>query len=281
MLTEKQTILFDYIHERLKDQVCEYTNNTKNGNTADFALVRNSDVYELFADQECHAEVRDCDEGHPYAYVLNHVAGDADFEESQWRTSFTDDSCRIKYLDYLLNRSPYADIYMIKDPRFVLEKYSVHDGDCPNNMFLASLVAERYCYECDGYMNVFAKLIEHIPEDAAFFFMHAAPREMYDEDNLYADYYTSDHDIFSKYKLTKQAFYNFRNNNPYYIGDNWLYYGRGSGYVQTTWSGTELDMSKITTHECDIYDSTANLDIVVNIIVDHYNNLGISDKKAA
>ncbi|MNQ96273.1 hypothetical protein D3C85_1118690 [compost metagenome] len=78
------------------------------------------------------------------------------------------------FVDYILNRSPYADTFITKDAKQALEqKYTVSDGNHPANLMAAGMVALRRLWE---YTYVAAAAYDlakaGVNEDLAFLLGH-------------------------------------------------------------------------------------------------------------
>lgn len=82
----------------------------------------------------------------------------------------------LKYLDWLLNRSPYACTFVSKTPeQALLDKFIISSGEHPSNLMAAGLVASRRLWEYPVIARVFCDLIDAgVEEDLAYYLAHIA-----------------------------------------------------------------------------------------------------------
>lgn len=81
-----------------------------------------------------------------------------------------------RWLDYLMNRSPFSDYFIEKDAKAAIEKsYVVVTSEAPSNLMAAALVCTRHLWEKPYSIYGFNKLLRfNCQEDMAFLFSIAS-----------------------------------------------------------------------------------------------------------
>tara|TARA_Y100001973_G_scaffold106774_1_gene187454 strand:+ start:1987 stop:3063 length:1077 start_codon:yes stop_codon:yes gene_type:complete len=115
--------------------------------TARYAFIYNTGKVKVNSNAACHATVLSLDsaEKKSIAYITTCI--------NRGREKDCDEEVAINYYDWLINRSPYADVFVTKDAReaYTKDKYVVCTASVPANMLQAALVATRQPWE---YNNV-------------------------------------------------------------------------------------------------------------------------------
>jgi hypothetical protein len=85
-----------------------------------------------------------------------------------------DDEVELWFVDYILNRSAYAETFITKDAKLALEqRYTVSDGDHPANLMAAGMVALRRLWEYPYVAKAAYDLAQAgVNEDLAFLLGH-------------------------------------------------------------------------------------------------------------
>lgn len=75
------------------------------------------------------------------------------------------------YFDYLANRSPYKDAFLVKEGEFYgNNRYMVADANCPGNIMVGGLIAGRMSYTNQPQVKLFLEMAKSgIEETLAFF----------------------------------------------------------------------------------------------------------------
>ena len=87
-----------------------------------------------------------------------------------------DEDEALAFLDYLLNRSPYSEVFITKSAHeALLHKMIVGKSSSPSNLLAAGLVASRRLWEYAEVARVFVDLAKAgVDEDLAFYLAHIA-----------------------------------------------------------------------------------------------------------
>lgn len=99
------------------------------------------------------------------------------------------------FLDWLLNRSPYASTFVTKSAHeALLTKMTISRGDTPSNLMAAGMVASRRLWEYAFVARVFCDLVKvGVNENLAFYLAHIAQCKFDGKGNLSWTALTSGH----------------------------------------------------------------------------------------
>lgn len=117
----------------------------------------------------CHSFMH----GHSSKFVINSLQTGEAYGENPGR--ILPKETELWFVEYILNRSPYADTFITKDPVRALERgFTISSGDHPGNLVGAGVVALRRLWE-HVYVAQSAYDLHKagVPEDLAFLIGHA------------------------------------------------------------------------------------------------------------
>lgn len=148
------------------------------------------------------------------------------------KISLSEDKC-IKYLDWLLNHSPYSRVFIDKDASECLDRGFVSvSGRTPSNLMLGGLIAVRRLYEYSSVVEAFDILVEGgVKPNLAYLIAHRS-RVVEEGSGISFNSFTTSH-VNLNHSFDKEYIMNFVNNNP---TEKDSYYDTGRyGGVDSTW----------------------------------------------
>jgi len=135
------------------------------GDIATFFVMTKSGGFNRRDDGPCHAQLR-APVGKAYracTFVSNR------------RRDYVGDEKALKFLDYLINRSPYAMAFITKDANEALERGMELNVDAPYEVFGAAAIMTRMLWENYSQLEMWLKLLkEGVSEDMALVGAHIA-----------------------------------------------------------------------------------------------------------
>lgn len=129
-----------------------------------------SDEWE-YGGAPCHAQLSRSGK-QPAQFVLS-SARKAKYSNQNGK-NFVKSGEDVTWIDYLVNRSPYADVFVDKDVNAIIERGHVVTAHAPSNAVCAALTATRQAWEYAQRPAAFNLLREHLPENLAYFVCMAA-----------------------------------------------------------------------------------------------------------
>ncbi|MNU58871.1 hypothetical protein D3C71_480200 [compost metagenome] len=135
-------------------------------NTAIVGVKKNGATH-FSTNQSCHAGLGGMA---PCERVVNALMDGHGYAEGRGLSK----EAELWFVDYILNRSPYAETFITKDAKLALEqKYTVSDGHHPANLVAAGMVALRRLWEYTWVLAAAYDLAkEGVNEDLAFLLGH-------------------------------------------------------------------------------------------------------------
>lgn len=196
--------------------------------------------HHISPNQACHAGLHNKYDGNHPNGALAVVSG---LMKPSEREMLTEEEA-ILFLDWLLNRSPYAETFITKSPYdALLTKTIVSSAHHPSNLMAAGLVASRRMWEYVYVARVFCDLVKAgVNEDLAFYLGHIFSGRFDREGNVNYSARTAGHCSMDPGIMGVAEVKNFlehkpvRLNKPYH--DSWNYngydrmYGAGNGAVR-------------------------------------------------
>ena len=194
--------------------------------------------------------VRDWGNAHCFAPLRHNHTGGCEYLYSNTRPNIhseqnLDEEILLTYLDYLLNRSPFARSFPFKDVEMT-SKYKGNLIECGNdlaNYVVIAAIALRYPWEYHRMLESWYHLRDNMSEDDAFYFMHLIKWSPKEKDFRYG-YQVYGHAIFDgQMGMHAAQLDNFRKgkmgvggksynelfvHNTYYY-DLGNYFGKGNG----------------------------------------------------
>lgn len=136
--------------------------------TARYAFVYNNGSVVVSGNTACHNSVMSMGGGEKTTVVsiVTCINGNTS------QNSLTEEQS-LKFYDWLLNRSPYAEAFVSKDANktFKEDRYAVMNVSSPANMLQGALVTSRQPWEHWNVVRVFCKLVDKgIDENTAYLF---------------------------------------------------------------------------------------------------------------
>lgn len=109
--------------------------------TAGIAFITTKGKWIYGEETQCHAQLNEAegfDFDNEVKYVINfyHYPHEGISREKQ-----------LRYINWLINESPYADVFIVKDPEEVIDRFYTCRVDVPANMLVGALVCGRFLSE--------------------------------------------------------------------------------------------------------------------------------------
>lgn len=102
----------------------------------------------------------------------------------------------LKYMSWVLNDSPMADVFITKDPAKAFDEGIIYDTQYPILALITGGIMTRYCTETVRLMEDWERLSEIVGPDAAFFLTHFFQYRPKDKEWVYFRYRTG-HSLFN------------------------------------------------------------------------------------
>lgn len=138
----------------------------------------------------------------------------------------------LKYLDWLLNRSPYACTFVSKSPQqALLDKFIISSGHHPSNLMAAGLVASRRLWEYHVIARVFCDLVDAgVKEDLSYYLAHIALCNFSQKGIIRWDGTNRGHCSFDTERFDWCVLHNWLNHKPIKLNQNYLDNSNYLGY---------------------------------------------------
>lgn len=164
---------------------------------------------EINLNQACHARVQD-DVDFEAEYLVTSGFNNG---TSGWVKGRPCDGALELYISYLTQYSPYADVFISKDPAFILEHGYVIDTHQPNNLVLGACFATRQAWEKPYRAEAFLALYKaSVPLDAAFMF--GSQCSQFSGGKMKMALSSGDHNHFQNSQVTDKCMINFLTHKP-------------------------------------------------------------------
>lgn len=186
--------------------------------------------------QVCHREVKDDVRFEPaYLVTLGLNTGSSHWVKGK---PSTEEALEL-YITYLTNYSPYADVFISKDAKFILEYGYVIDTNSPNRLVLGACFATRQVWERPYRADAFLALYKAgVPLDAAFMF--GSQCSVFSGGKMKMGLTSSDHNHFQNSLVSDKCMVNFIKHAPEFSGKPYKYEPNasdgGNGGVDGMWS---------------------------------------------
>lgn len=145
-----------------------------------------------------------------------------------------DEDEALMFLDWLLNRSPYSEVFITKSPHeALLHKVIVSRTDVPSNLMAAGLVASRRLWEYPEVARVFCDLVKAgVDEDLAFWLGHIARCSFNRSGNCDWNSSKNGHCSMNSHAFGPKAMVNWLSHKPTSLNKNYNEAVRYSGYAE-------------------------------------------------
>lgn len=242
--------------DKLDDEELDSDNNT-----ALIAFVCNDGRYEVGENTACHATLNE----------FTGKKGDLKYIQNFTLTPFPDYSreMHLMYISWLINNSPYAEVFLNKDPEFILDNYYICDAAAPTNVLIGGLICTRFTWE-DKNRNalpVWARIVKLGGDpNLAFAFSHIFRKTIASRTELYPIAATTGQDYHNLMTFSNAPLYkvvNFVKDNKQHIEEPFNI-KREYNRVENLWEGA----GNITP---TFYDSCAYLQPISNKETVNYN----------
>lgn len=152
------------------------------------------------------------------------------------------------YITYLTGYSPYADVFISKDPKFVLEHGYVIDTNQPNRLVVGACFATRQVWEKPQRAEAFLALLKTgVSLDAAFMF--GSQCSVFKDGKMKMSIEPGDHNHFQNKRVSDKCMVNFITHQPEFPGETYSKNvhasGGGTGGVDGMWSKSYSNGSSI------------------------------------
>lgn len=212
----------------------DYLHSTDLEGTANFAVVFESGDVDMWTDQACHASIsqqkvlkeRRNKEG--VARNIYYNGKDNEDKRSHVVTMLQPFYETKKYLetsekfiDWLINRSPMAKVFVTKSSRIAMSKRGVVlSAKHPANLMQAGLIASRYIMEWSSHVKLWGELTSRgVEENLAFIIANFFTINKDNKVSSYGGF--AGHRVFDSSLLDVKAMKNFINNTPEYLTENY------------------------------------------------------------
>lgn len=232
LLPYREQFLLDSKEERL-ERTCD--------NNSYGAFILKDDTYLKVGRWVCHGWLSDYNVSH---HILNIKDRDKikvqgiSYVLSAVMKPHVSKGLLLRFVDWLINRSPWAAIFVDKNPESVVKYGYVVDANYPANFIASAMIASRFVtesYVAKGEVEdrcaVYEELLNMgVTENEAFFFAH-----MYTASNAKSVYpiqfsrWSSGHSTFSAYNYQENYVRSFLTGKPVNLEKNLLAAGLGYG----------------------------------------------------
>lgn len=219
------------------------------GHNAFLGVVYNKDgkeyKYKQFGPGPCHGNFS---KSSVYSYTSNTLTG-VDWKAlSAVQPLQTSKEGALNFFDYLFNRSPFAEVFITKDPVDAMKNGIVANTDLPENLVLSAFVASRFPTE--SYvkdMKERFRVWEEIKafgfsENFAFIFSQVFKFTNTKKYEVIYMPHTSGHCTFEYNNASEAYYHNFINNTPVKLSDKT--FKENGGYGGRSFSGTGIWQTK-------------------------------------
>jgi hypothetical protein len=157
------------ITEKIKKDFLKWQKG-RSGSVTTLAFLDTEGVLHYCGNTACHAGMRyanDYIEGNKQISAL--ISGVQDVGSDY---IFSDEH-KLKFFDYMINRSPYKGCFLNKDAQEVLESFWLLNPESPCNLLTSAAFATRHLTEWPANFNAWLALVDAgVSEDKAFFFSY-------------------------------------------------------------------------------------------------------------
>jgi len=142
----------------------------------------------------------------------------------------------LTYIDWLINRSPWAEVFVDKNAESVMELGYLVDAKHPSNFITSAMIASRFITEAyvspdtfEGRNKLFFELLEAgVPETESFLFCHYYSGAKKDLFPVYYSPISTGHTVFSDRMFDKDYFKNFL--RGFAVNPSKEFLDKGKGY---------------------------------------------------
>ena len=130
---------------------------------------------------------------------------------------FKDNKTRdaLKFWDYLVNRSPFKDVFLTKDVTDIKHNGALIDVSKPANVVLAAMSLGRFPFEYLSVFNSWVGLVDKgVSEDDAVFLCHVFKKD--EADRWYREPLSSNHSAFSLGSSSNKVYLSWVEGKPSY-----------------------------------------------------------------
>lgn len=191
----------------------------------------------------CHAGVRDLrpNDGRPdVRYVVSAINRPKPEDGGAYKNSRASDESAKKWLDYIINRSPYGAAFFEKDVEKAWDEKCVvlYVKNIPGNVVQGALIATRMTWEYGRIVEAFVDMVEAgVSEHVAFMTTHVIAKKK-DKGLYYLNASGSQHTVLA-YGYLSAGWKNYLNSTPKLLKPK---YPEGKGTsdsigVHVLWSG--------------------------------------------
>ena len=144
---------------------------------------------------------------------------------------------RERFMDWLINRSPYAKCIRTNSPKFAVENGIILDTHYPANLVVGAVIAQRLVWEFQSLLKGMLKFIDlGMNEDAAFVLTHQYG--IMANLRVYESYYAG-HTAIHGGRVTKEYLKGFVQDKPY--TEMKSYYEKNTyNNIQKLWGNDDL-----------------------------------------
>lgn len=194
-----------------------------------------------------------------------------------WCKGRPNDEALVLWITYLTCYSPYADVFITKDPQFIIKYGYVIDTNFPNRLVAGACYATRQAWETPWRADAFAELYKsNIPLDAAFVF--ASQCSLFKGGKIKFSMGSSGHNHFQNAQASDKCIINFITHKPERAGTSYrksVNASGGAGGVDGMWSKHYGSPSEIYKKLADIknpkappHDNALQVDVALEIAAD-------------
>jgi hypothetical protein len=209
--------------------------------------------------QACHADLQSDVDDFEIGYVLT-IGTNTCKNPGQWVKGHPCKEAQVAWVTYLTSHSPYADVFITKDPEFILEHGYIIDASKPTKLVVGACYATRQEWEKPFRAEAFLELMKAgIMPDPAFVF--GCQCSQYGNGKIKFAITTDGHNHFQNKEVSDKCIQNFINKTPQYKGRAYsvnVNASRGYGGVDGMWSDKYGEGSDVYKALAAIKHPTAN-----------------------
>lgn len=176
-----------------------------------------------------------------------------------WVKGKPSDEALVLWVTYLASYSPYSEVFITKDPDFIIKYGYVIDADSPNRLVAGACYATRQVWETPWRAEAFLEFYKAgLPIDVAFVF--ASQCSTFNNGKMKLGMGHSGHNHFQASNASDECFINFIKHTPKYPGQSYqknVNASGGRGGVDGMWSESYGGGSQISKSLSDIRDNKA------------------------
>ena len=233
------------VRKRFADDAAPYQKTRSADNNAFGGIVTSDGGYVKVGRWACHGWLQGYNLEAKVPYAFNKKGGIKYILSAVMKPHVTEDKLR-RFIDWLVHRSPWADIFVDKDIDSILTYGHLVDANFPTSFIVSGMIASRFVTESysgdeiEKRCAVYQELLDiGCTENEAFFFAH-----MYNVSNVKKVYpitfsrYYSGHATFYASDYQEDYVRNFLRGTPANVGKNMLCDCKGyeSDSVNALWA---------------------------------------------